>query len=173
MRSQCSHYIIFIHYIWHQHCALNDNTPLWTSITSRISSLRSIFQIYAFWVPISVKGPNWVPVSLKIGSPLGPHAIWEKCKSIIHLEKIWSSHTYQSIGRFSILVWATTDRYQHPIATKRITGLMWKKTAQCQRRKDEVIWAVIWNANPKIIPRNTEITPCLCFMDYFLGLTLV
>ena len=32
------------------------------------------FEIYAFWVPISaVEGPHLVPISLKIGSPLGPH----------------------------------------------------------------------------------------------------
>ena len=44
------------------------------SLFQRITSFRSIFQIYAFWVPISaVEGPHWVPISLKIRSPLGPH----------------------------------------------------------------------------------------------------
>ena len=39
-----------------------------------ITLFWSIFQIYAFWVPISaVKGPHWVPISLNIGSPLAPH----------------------------------------------------------------------------------------------------
>ena len=69
----------FIQYKWHKHCALNDDTPLWIffqkkSLFQRITSFRSIFQIYAFWVPISaVEGPHWVPISLKIRSPLGPH----------------------------------------------------------------------------------------------------
>ena len=148
------------------------DTPLWTSITSYFKEFPRYGQFFKYTL-FGSQFLSRVPIGSPFHSKLGPHAIWEKCKSIIHLEKIWSSHTYQSIGRFSILVWATTDRYQHPIATKRITGLMWKKTAQCQRRKDEVIWAVIWNANPKIIPRSTEITPCLGFMDCFLGLTHV
>ena len=39
-----------------------------------ISTNYLVFQIYAFWVPISaVEGPHWVPISLKIRSPLGPH----------------------------------------------------------------------------------------------------
>ena len=44
------------------------------SLFQRITSFRSIFQIYVVWVPISaVEGPHWVPISLKIRSPLGPH----------------------------------------------------------------------------------------------------
>ena len=58
----------------------------------RITSFRSIFQIYVVWVPISaVEGPHWVPISLEIRSPLGPyefflgpHAIWEQCNTKHH-----------------------------------------------------------------------------------------
>ena len=42
----------------------------------QIPSFWSIFLIYVFWVPISaVEGPHWVPISLKIRSPLGPNEI--------------------------------------------------------------------------------------------------
>merc|ERR1740123_2635644 len=48
-----------------------------TSLFQGITSFRSICQIYAFWVPISaVEGPHWVPILLKIRSPLGPHDIF-------------------------------------------------------------------------------------------------
>ena len=47
------------------------------SLFQGITSFRSIFQIYAFWVPISaVEGPHWVPILLQIRSPLGPHDIF-------------------------------------------------------------------------------------------------
>ena len=50
------------------------SSVLKNSLFQGITSFRSIFQIYAFWVPISaVEGPHWVPISLKIRSPLGPH----------------------------------------------------------------------------------------------------
>ena len=45
------------------------------SLCQRITSFRSIFQIYAFWVPISaVEGPHWVPMK----NILGPRANWEQ-----------------------------------------------------------------------------------------------
>ena len=67
---------------WHKHCALNEDTLCLCEyflfkkkLASSMNLLVSVnFEIYAFWVPISaVEGPHLVPISLKIGSPLGPH----------------------------------------------------------------------------------------------------
>ena len=62
-----------------------------------ITSFRSIFQIYAFWVPISaVKGPRWVPISLKIRSLLGPH--FDKFRSPFHVGAVPSHDSHDIRG---------------------------------------------------------------------------
>ena len=74
------------------------------SLFQRITSFQSIFQIYAFWVPISaVEGPhftqNWVPIK----NILGPHSMWEqcKCRHLRHEKDIFIQVEEEKRGVFS------------------------------------------------------------------------
>ena len=70
-----------------------------------ISSFRSICQIYALWVPISaVEGPHLVPISLKIGSPLGPH--FDKIRSPLHVASVRDVPTHlRCVMECVVLTW--------------------------------------------------------------------
>ena len=82
----------------HASLSVKVSSVLKNSLFQGITSFRSICQIYAFWVPISaVEGPHWVPISLNIRSPLGPHEIflgphsmWEQCN--------WELFGYMAYG---------------------------------------------------------------------------
>ena len=65
-------------YFYESHASLSVKVDFRkNSLFQWITSFRSIFQIYVVWVPISaVEGPHWVPISLEIRSPLGPHEIF-------------------------------------------------------------------------------------------------